>query len=83
MSKLIAPSDFNSQIMVLTFESGDTRRCVDFSIREDGVIEGMEEFTVNLETDDMVQLVPDTATVEILDSDCKSPVFWCIASVCC
>ena len=55
----------------LTFDPDNSRRCVQFNIKEDGVTEGPEDFTVSLETNDMVNLSPDRTTVDVGDSDSK------------
>ncbi len=57
--------------MTLTFDPDNTKRCVEFNIKQDGLTEGMEDFTTSLESSDMVNLVPDRATIGVRDSDSK------------
>ena len=44
-----------------------TRRCVDFTGFEDGIVEPNENFTVTLTSGDEVDLTPDVAVVTIVE----------------
>lgn len=59
------------------------RQCVRVVAHEDDVVEGPEDFTLTLNSTDGVDLDPDTATVTIEESMCKScdPCHIIIASV--
>ena len=51
--------------MGLTFDQDNLRHCVQIDISEDNVVEGPEQFSVNLTSADHETLVPDTAIIEI------------------
>ena len=65
---LTAPGDYNAVSRILTFSPSMSRQCVDFTGREDGIVEPNENFTVTLTTtgDDVV-LDPDVAVVTIVE----------------
>ena len=62
-----APMDYDSITITLVFSPGNERQCVFLNSKEDGKAEGMETFTVNLTSTDNVNLVPDMATITIID----------------
>ena len=51
--------------MGLTFDQDNHRHCVQINISENDVVEGPEQFSVNLNSADNEILVPDTAIIEI------------------
>lgn len=63
----IAPEDFNELMASLVFDSATNRSCVDFTALEDNVVEGTENLTAMLTSDDDVTLLPDKARIEIVD----------------
>ena len=68
-----APTSGNITTTTLdcVFISGSSAACVSIGIRSDGVVEGTEEFAVQLRADpqrDDVNITQDTTTVVILDS---------------
>ena len=67
---LSAPDDYESVLEELTFSAGLERQCVDVTIQDDDIAEGLEDFTAGLTTSvDRVTLDPDVATVNIADND--------------
>ena len=67
---LSAPDDYESVLEELTFSAGLERQCVDVTIQDDDIAEGLEDFTAGLNTSvDRVILDPDVATVNIADND--------------
>ncbi len=50
---------------LLTFGPAIDRQCVNFTVPDDGIIEGEETFTANLTSNDDVLLLPGSATVAI------------------
>ena len=67
---LSAPDDYESVLEELTFSAGLERQCVDVTIQDDDIAEGLEDFTAGLTTSvDRVILDPDVATVNIADND--------------
>ena len=56
-----------------SFQSGDTRSCVNITILGDNRVEGTENFTVTLTGNSEVEIssTAGTVTVEIIDDDGK------------
>ena len=63
--------DYTSLSMVLIFNSGTTSQTVTVATSTDTVIETMETFTLALENDDAVNVMPQSATVTITDQTSK------------
>ena len=63
--------DYDSITTTLTFSPGNERQCVNIDAKEDGETEGMETFTTTLTSTDDVNLVPDQATITIMDRSSK------------
>ena len=61
-----------------TFDGTSQRHCFEVEIRDDRVTENFEEFIVRLSQPENIDsyypqtIEPDTATVRILDNDCKT-----------
>jgi len=67
-----AGDDYTSTAVDLYFSSARYSRCTTISLVDDFILEGVEMFTVNLNTSDAtVLLMPAMATVIITDDDCK------------
>lgn len=68
-----APDDYSSLSIVLSFDSNSDRQCVNISIRNDPVSEGVEMFQVLLGSleDSQVILLPIRAEIVIVDGDGK------------
>ena len=64
---LVAPGDYDSVTELLTFSPSMTRQCVEFTGKEDGIVEPNENFTVTLTSGDEVDLNPDVAVVTIVE----------------
>ena len=64
-------SDFTLTETMGSFQSGDTRSCVNITILGDNRVEGTENFTVTLTGSGEVEVsnITGTATVEIIDDD--------------
>ena len=61
--------------MELTFDPQNTERCADIPLELDNIVEGPEQFDVELSTTaPAVTLVRDTGEVAIVDSTSKSAV---------
>ena len=60
--------------MTLTFSPSMTRHCVEFTGKEDGIVEPNENFTVTLTSNDEVDLNPDVAVVTIVEGVGKSNI---------
>ena len=60
--------------MTLIFSPSMTRHCVQFTGKEDGIVEPNENFTVTLTSNDEVDLNPDVAVVTIVEGVGKSKV---------
>ena len=58
----------------LTFSPSLTRQCVEFTGKEDGIVEPNENFTVTLTSDDEVDLNPDVAVITIVEGVGKSKI---------
>jgi hypothetical protein len=66
----IEPEDFMGPAITLMFDSGTNRSCVDFTALEDDVVEGTENLTAVLTSDDDdVILLPGEAVINIMDDD--------------
>ena len=71
-SLTVGDIDYTSVSVGLTFNSGITSQVVTVATSTDMVIETMETFTLTLtETDDAVDVMPQTATVIIIDQTSK------------
>ena len=58
--------------MTFTFSKDNTRQCFNVGILDDDVVEPEKTFLVMLNTGDpQVTLLPDTATITIIDNDGK------------
>lgn len=67
---LSAPDDYESVMTELTFSAQQTRQCVNVTILDDVLLEGVEDFSANLSTaDGQVALDPQEAAVTIVDND--------------
>ena len=73
----LSRSNFSVQ---LNFTDDYRNRCFNMIITNDDISEQIESFTVKLEADlgslskSSIELLPGTATINILDDDCKH--FW-------
>ena len=74
-SPAVVDSDYESQPIVLQFESCVEEVCANIRILDDSIMESLvEDFIVSLEpfrTDIRVRLSPQPSTVEIIDDDGK------------
>ena len=70
--------DFNSLNTTLIFLPDITRlACAIVEIQDDDILESSEDFFVVLSSNDPgVDVVPSTATVLIVDDDCKCGCMW-------
>lgn len=60
----------------LSFDGDNTRRCLNVSTTEDELLEGEENFMLDLDTDDpSIVLAPEEAEVRINDADRKCLAF--------
>jgi len=67
-----AGDDYTATAVDLYFSSARYSQCTTISLVDDFILEGVEMFTVNLNTSDAtVLLMPAMATVIITDDDCK------------
>ena len=67
---ILAPGDYTAVTVVLTFTSMESRVCYNVSIGNDIVYEGLEDFEVELRSNDnLINLSPDTALITIVDDD--------------
>ena len=64
---IIAPGDYTPVATTLTFTPEMTRQCIEFTGREDDIVEPNENFTVTLTSEDDVVLTPDVAVVTIVE----------------
>ena len=71
LSSTSAPDDFAAVMEDLVFDADTDRQCLNITATEDDVVEGIENFTLALASDDDVILMPKKVNVEILDSSCK------------
>lgn len=69
----IAGEDYTMVMMDLTFNSDNSRGCVEVPITDDNLLEENETFTVTLTTEDTSAMLgnPTMTTVTLLASDCK------------
>ena len=67
------PEDYSSVLASLSFDGMTALQCVNISLENDEILEGMEEFEVVLnspdEDEEGVILSPETAVVSIIDDD--------------
>ena len=71
-SLTVGGSDYTSLFLDLTFNSVTTSRMVTVATSNDTVIEDEETFTLTLtENDDAVNVMPQSATVTIIDQTSK------------
>ena len=67
--------DYDGIFTTLMFAACETRQCVNVTIKDDGIPEQMESFSVTLERtsalDVRVRLDPVDAQIEIIDSNSK------------
>ena len=64
----VAPIDYDSTTLDFNFDSGNTRRCANVTILNDGILEATEGFFVSLTTaDPAVTIDPNMAQVDILE----------------
>ena len=69
MDFILAPDDFASQMVELKFDANTSRACADFTAKEDNIVEGVENLTATLSTDDDgILLLPEEAVIDILES---------------
>ena len=70
------PDDYSRVVTQITFSAGSgvgSQQCINVSIVNDNVVEMTEQFSLSLAAgQNSVIGFPDTATVEIIDDDCKS-----------
>ncbi len=72
---LVAPGDYDSLTTTLIFNPSMTRQCVEFTGKEDGIVESNENFTVTLTSGgDEVELNPDVAVVTIVEGVGKAKI---------
>ena len=70
----ISPNDYTSQPaeVTLSFAPGDDEKMHTINIVDDDIVEGPEDFEVQLRKPDIGDLgTPHTATVNIQDDDCN------------
>ena len=74
----VAPDDYASVSVELTFDSSRDSQCVNISIENDNTLEGMEDFKVSLDSgnEERVSLSPERATVSIIDDDGNTLVLY-------
>ena len=67
------PDDYSSVSATLVFDMTNDIQCVNISIENDEILEGMEDFEVILDSGDeeRVNLSPESAVVNIMDDDGK------------
>ena len=61
--------DYSPQASALTFLPGANRTCVDIDIFDDARLEDDEQFTVELSTNDRVDIALHISTITIRDDD--------------
>ena len=63
-------SDYDDLFISLPFSDSVTRQCVNITVFQNGVVEPVETFSVNLENfSPMVAVEVTTALINIIDSD--------------
>ena len=76
----VADVDFITTSAVLTFNASTPLQCDQVIIINDSILENNETFFVELEsTDDVVNVLLNSAPVTIIDDDCE---FWIIQYEC-
>ena len=66
----IANNDYNSTSVQLTFQRGSVQECNNITIFSDDVLENVEEFLVQLNTDDPnTSIGQGSVTVSVLDNN--------------
>ena len=69
----IANNDYNSTSVQLTFQRGSVQECNNITIFSDDVLENVEEFLVQLNTEDPnISIGQGSVTVSILDNNGRS-----------
>jgi len=68
------PEDYSNTSVTLFFDGSNTVECVNISLKNDEVLEGLEMFNVILDSGDeeMVSLSPNMAVIMIIDDDGKN-----------
>jgi len=83
LSYTAAGSDFTQAIVPLVFGPSTSEMCTNISISEDRILEGVEDFSLQLITaDPAVILSPRTANVAITDMDGKLEIFYANLILC-
>ena len=76
LSYIAAGSDFTQAIVPLVFGPTTSEMCRNINISEDRILEGVEDFSLQLTTaDPAVILSPRTANVTIIDMDGKLEIY--------
>ena len=77
-----SPADFSAVSDDLTFGESTSRACVDIPVEDDIAVENPENFTVVLSGGDpVIDFMPSTSTVTIIDNDGKSKLQQCPPSL--
>ena len=73
-----SPADFSAVSADLTFDESTSKACVDIPVEDDIAVENPENFTVVLSGGDpVIDFIPSTSTVTIIDNDGKSKLQQC------
>ena len=70
--RIIAEEDFVGIFeQEVTFEEGNDRICITFTVIDDNIVEGEESLTVQIRSSSLLIGVPDMAVINIIDSSRK------------